>query len=125
MNAMTDLVNRYIALWNETADAPRRALIEKTWTASARYVDPLMEGEGHEGIDAMIRAVHARFPDHRFSLVGAVDHHKRFVRFSWHLAAPGGPAIAGGTDFATIADDGRLETVTGFLDAVNGAKPAA
>ncbi|APR75635.1 Putative isomerase [Minicystis rosea] len=125
MSTMIDLVNRYIASWNEPADEARRALVARTFSEKARYVDPLMEGEGHDGIDAMIRAVQTRFPDHRFTLTGAVDHHKRYVRFSWLLAAPGKPPIAGGTDFCAVAADDRLEAVTGFLDQVtNGAKPA-
>jgi hypothetical protein len=40
------------------------------------------------------------------------------VRFSWTLAANGGDPVAVGTDFATVASDGRLSAVTGFLESV-------
>jgi hypothetical protein len=50
--------------------------------------------------------------------VSCVEAHNHFVRFSW---AAGGTADAplyiGGTDFATIAPDGRIKAVTGFMDA--------
>jgi non-heme chloroperoxidase len=121
MTAMNDLVNRYLAAWNETADAPRRDLIAATFTDAARYVDPLMKGEGHAGIDAMIRAVQARYPGHVFSRARDIDHHPPFVRFSWRLAAAGATAIAAGTDVGVVVADGRLDSVTGFLDPV---KPA-
>jgi hypothetical protein len=38
------------------------------------------------------------------------------VRFTWHLVpAHGGAPVALGFDFGTLATDGRLEAVTGFL----------
>src|SRR5579871_6395641 len=62
MNAHTDLIDRYFDSWNETDGVRRRELIEATWSADADYRDPLLAGTGHAGIDAMIRAVHERFP---------------------------------------------------------------
>jgi hypothetical protein len=37
------------------------------------------------------------------------------VRFAWNLIGAGGP-VAVGVDFATVAPDGRLRAVTGFLE---------
>jgi hypothetical protein len=117
MSTITDLVDRYLASWNET-DAPRRRqLIAAAWADNASYIDPLMQSEGHDGIDAMIAAVQARFPAHRFSRLGTVDAHNDRIRFAWELTPEGGEAIAAGTDFAVLAD-GRLQSVTGFLDRV-------
>jgi hypothetical protein len=47
---------------------------------------------------------------------GPDAHHDR-VRFTWQLVAESGDAVATGVDFATVADDGRLRAVTGFLEA--------
>jgi pimeloyl-ACP methyl ester carboxylesterase len=112
------LVDRYLAAWNEREHARRAQLIAALFTPDARYVDPLAASEGHAGIDAMIRAVQAKFPAHVFALRGAVDRHGPFLRFAWTLAPTSGGAIAGGTDFATLASDGRFTSVTGFLDAL-------
>ena len=38
------------------------------------------------------------------------------LRFSWTLGAPDAGPIARGTDFGLVAADGRLKSVTGFLD---------
>ncbi|MBZ5709756.1 alpha/beta fold hydrolase [Nannocystis pusilla] len=112
------LVDRYLAAWNERDDARRAALIAATFTADARYVDPLAASEGHVGIDAMIGAIQAKFPGFAFVPRGAADRHGDNLRFAWSLAPAGGPAVAGGTDFATVAPDGRFASVTGFLDAL-------
>jgi hypothetical protein len=111
----TELVDRYIAMWNETDADRRRALIAQTWTPEAFYIDPLMQGTGHVGIDAMVRGVQERFPHHRFRRTGPVDSHNDRARFTWELAPEGGPPLVDGTDFALIAGD-RLKSITGFLD---------
>ena len=62
---MTDIatvIDTYIATWNESDPARRRRLIAETWSDEATYVDPLMSGEGHSGIDAMIAGAQEQFP---------------------------------------------------------------
>lgn len=116
---MTDpmtIAHRYIEVWNEADPAQRRRLMEASWIEGASYVDPMMQGTGREQIGALIGAVHERFPGHRFTLQGQPGGYGDRVRFSWTLAAPGAAAVAHGTDFGVIAEDGRLSTVTGFLD---------
>jgi hypothetical protein len=115
----TTVVDTYITAWNETDADRRRELIEQTWTDDARYLDPMMSGDGHDGIDAMIAGVQQQFPGARFVLAGEPDAHNDRVRFSWHLKAPdSGDTMAVGIDFATLAEDGRLRDVTGFLEPV-------
>jgi hypothetical protein len=118
MSKLADLIDRYIAVWNETDGERRRTLIAQTWTESASYVDPAVQSEGRAGIDAMVQAVQQRFPGHRFSRTSDVDTHNDRVRFTWELAAAGGPALVKGTDFGVIAANDRLQEVTGFFDQV-------
>ena len=120
MTDYDELVDRYIALWNETDGERRRVLIERTFAAGATYVDPLAASEGHTAIDAMVAAVQQQFPDYRFRRKGAVAAHHDRIRFSWELAPENGPVFVDGTDFAVIAD-GRMASVTGFLDREPGA----
>lgn len=123
----SDLIDRYIAAWNEADAGRRRDLIARTWTDDATYVDPLMRGDGAAGIDAMIAGVQARFPGWRFARTGTVDAHGDRVRFAWALGPAGlaGPANAeapiAGTDFAVLSPDGRLAAVTGFIDRMPAA----
>ena len=121
MSDHTDLIDRYIDAWNETDGMRRRDLIARTWTEAASYVDPVMQGEGHGGIDAMIQGVQDRFPQHRFRRTGNVDAHHDRVRFSWELAPEGGPAVVVGTDFGLLGPDDRLHAVTGFFDQAAAA----
>ena len=115
---MTDIsavIDNYIAAWNEADPGRRRAIVADTFADDATYLDPLMSGEGHSGIDAMIGAAQQQFPGHRFELAMGPDAHNDRVRFAWSLVGDGAP-VAAGVDFATVADDGRLRAVTGFLE---------
>ena len=42
MSDATHVIDRYIAIWNETDPARRRDLIARTWSEDASYLDPLM-----------------------------------------------------------------------------------
>jgi hypothetical protein len=112
------IATRYIAIWNEQDDTRRRALIAELWASDASYVDPLMQSQGHAAIDAMIQAVQTQYAGLHFRPRNTVDLHNHYLRFSWELAPAEGAALAGGTDVATLAADGRLQSVVGFLDFV-------
>jgi hypothetical protein len=114
------VIDQYIATWNETDPGRRRALIERTWTADGSYLDSLMGGEGHDGIDAMIAALQTQFPGYRFRRIGELDAHHDRVRFAWELGPEEGSAVAGGVDFGVVSA-GRLQSITGFLDFAPGA----
>ena len=111
------LAEDYIALWNETDQKRRLALLAEGWAADASYVDPLMGGSGHREIDALIAAVQAKFPTFRFALAKAADGVGDYVRFSWGLGPKGSDATIKGTDFI-VRDGDRIRSVTGFLDQV-------
>jgi hypothetical protein len=114
---LNTLVNRYIAAWNETDAGRRRELVAGTWSEDGTYVDPLMTGAGHDSIATMIALAQERFPDHRFELSFGPDAHNNRVRFAWRLYGPDGDQpVAAGVDFGTVAEDGRLRSVTGFLE---------
>lgn len=55
MNDANTNAERYLAIWNETDAARRRALIAESWSKAATYIDPLMRGEGHEQINSWSR----------------------------------------------------------------------
>lgn len=116
MGETTSILESYIAAWNERDPDARRALVATTFADDATYVDPVMSGRGLGEIDSMIAAAQQQFPDHTFALDANADEHNRHVRFGWLLSAQSGDPVAHGTDFALLADDGRLQSVTGFLD---------
>ncbi|KHJ53606.1 polyketide cyclase [Aureimonas altamirensis] len=110
------IADAYLSVWNEADDAKRLALLAEGWSRDARYVDPLMSGEGHAGIATLIGAARAQFPGHSFTLRGTPDGHGAYVRFAWNLAGEDGPVVAGGTDVVKLDDNGRIVVVVGFLD---------
>jgi hypothetical protein len=117
---MTDanmIARNYIDLWNEKTPSRRRAMLSQHWTTDATYVDPLMRGDGHDAVDALIAGVQQRFPDFSFKLIGEANGFGDNVRFSWGLGPDGGDSPIKGTDFATLKD-GRIRSITGFLDHV-------
>src|SRR5690349_17565234 len=118
MNDITATVNNYIAVWNETVPEERRARIADTFADGATYLDPLQSGDGRDGIDAMVAGAQKQVAGMRCELSEGPDAHHAVVRFAWRLVtADAGTPVAAGVDFATVAHDGRLREVVGFLES--------
>src|SRR3546814_13422589 len=115
-DAASDLIDRYIAAWNETDPGRRRDLVARVWTDDATYVDPLMRGDGAAGIDAIIAGVQAQFPGWRFARTGRVHAYADHVRFSRELGPQVAPAPVPGTDFWGPSSPRRPHASTGFID---------
>ena len=111
---------RYLSAWNATDSSERDRLVREAFSSEVHYLDPMMEGRGHDGMAALIAGAQQRFAGYRFVLLGTPEGHHSVVRFSWALAAPGAEPVARGTDVAEVDADGRLRRVTGFLDYVAG-----
>lgn len=115
---MSDLNERYLACWNETDPADRRALIEQLWAADATYTDPMVDVRGRDEIDATIAAVQQQFPGLEFTAGTAVDAHHNLARFTWGLGPSGSAPIVEGFDVVVLDDSGQISAVHGFLDKV-------
>src|SRR5947209_5210186 len=86
---MSDLIERYLACWNEADAATRRALIAQNWTEDLSYVDPMVEVSGADELDSTIGAVQEQFPGFVFTPAGPVDAHHDIARFTWGLGPAG------------------------------------
>src|ERR1700751_1889027 len=117
MTDINTIAKSYIQLWNERIPSRRRELLATSWTTDASYADPLMSGEGHDGIDALIAGVQQRFPDFSFKLIGEPNGFGDHMRFRWGLGPDGVDSPSKGTDFAGLKA-GRIRSITGFLDQV-------
>src|SRR5262249_8532211 len=113
-------IDTYVASWNETDPARRRVAIAEAWSAAGRYRDPVMQSDGHAGVDAMLAGVQAKFPGFVLKRISKVAHHNDAVRFSWSLGPANGPSVVEGVDFCTLGADGRLASVVGFIDKMPG-----
>jgi hypothetical protein len=115
---INNVVETYLKAWNERVPERRRALIAEAFADDATYVDAARSGTGADGIDAMIAGAQEEHPGVELVLAGAPDLHHDHVRFVWHLRPAGTDTVALiGHDFASVAPDGRLKDVVGFVEA--------
>jgi hypothetical protein len=117
MTNINSVASSYIDLWNERSPGRRREILAANWTSDAKYIDPLMSGDGHDGVEALIDGVQQRFPEFRFRLLGEPNGFGDHVRFSWGLGPDGVDSPIKGTDYAVVRD-GRIASITRFLDQV-------
>ncbi len=117
---VSDLVDRYLSGWNETHRQERLPIIEDVWEADCALVDPPLDGVGRAGVDAMVEALHAHYPDHRVQRVGPLDQHHDAFRASWQLRGPNGEVALAATDYGIVGPTGRLSRVIGFFDVAGG-----
>ncbi|MGW2231387.1 nuclear transport factor 2 family protein [Streptomyces formicae] len=110
-------VARYFEAWNAEGDENVIKAVAAAWTEDGSYTDPLADVSGHEGLAAVINGAHEQFPGFEFRRTGTVDGHHGIARFTWELVSTAdGTAPVAGADVITLADDGRIRTVHGFLD---------
>ncbi|MER5611763.1 MULTISPECIES: nuclear transport factor 2 family protein [unclassified Streptomyces] len=122
MTAYDEAVQRYFAAWNAATDEELAKAVAAAFTESATYTDPLADVRGHEELAATIDGAHQQFPGFEFRLTGTPDGHHDIARFGWELVSTAdGSAPVAGFDVITLADDGRITSVSGFLDRVPGA----
>ena len=73
MTDLSKIAENYIAAWNETDAGRRRAHLEAAFTKGVSYRDPIMQGDGHDGLAGLIDGVQQRFAGFRFMLKGQPD----------------------------------------------------
>jgi hypothetical protein len=116
MDNPEEIAERYIAAFNETDAARRRELLEALFTNDSTYTDPQVDLRGRDEIDGFIAQTQGHFPGFTFTLGGAVDAHHDQARFQWHAGPAEEPDQFVGFD-VIVADDGRIRSVYGFIDA--------
>jgi hypothetical protein len=120
MSHVTTTVDTYFEMLNETDPERRNRLIERVWTADARWIDPPLAVQGYAAIDAKTAGAHGQFPGHSFRRTSGVDCHHDQLRFGWELAAPDGTPALAGIDVGELAPDGRILQLTGFFGELPG-----
>ncbi|GAA2932560.1 nuclear transport factor 2 family protein [Kitasatospora cinereorecta] len=122
MTVHEDAVQRYFAAWNAGTAEERAKAVAAAFTEDATYTDPLAEVRGHEELAAVIGGAREQFPGFDFVPTGKPDAHHGLARFTWDLVSRAdGSAPVAGFDVITLAGDGRISSVSGFLDRLPGA----
>ncbi|HVP04292.1 MAG TPA: nuclear transport factor 2 family protein [Dehalococcoidia bacterium] len=117
--ATKDIIEAYLAAWNETDEAKIRSLLEKCWAEGGTYTDPVSDVAGRDGLFGAIQGFHAQLPGAAIALTSGIDEHHGRVRFGWKVT--GSPQEIAGIDIGVMAADGRLQSILGFW----GANPPA
>ena len=117
--ATKETIEAYMAAWNEPDEAKVRELLEKCWADGGTYTDPVSDVKGRDGLLGAIKGFHAQMPGAGIVATSAFDEHHGRIRFGWKVT--GAPQEMAGIDVATLASDGRLQSIVGFW----GANPPA
>jgi len=115
---MQEIIDQYIAAWNETDAAKRRELVGSLWAADGSYTDPLADVRGPDAIAGLIGAAQQQFPGFVFTLGGPVDANHNQARFTWHLGPGGSEPVVIGFDVVVLDRADKIASVHGFLDKV-------
>lgn len=122
MTETNAVVRRYVEIWNQPDGALRAKAAAELLTGGCRFVDPIADVTGPDGLAAVIGGVHERFPGHRIRPIGEADTHHDVLRLSWELVPDaGGESVVIGTDVLTLTGDGQVEAISGFFDKAPAA----
>ena len=118
MSDVTTIVDDYLAALSEGDPDERGRLVSRAWDEDGRFVDPLLDVQGHQ-------AIGDQFPGHTFRRTSGLDVHHDRVRFTWALVGPDGAVALSGIDVGEVSGDGRLRQIVGFFgDAPEDAAAA-
>lgn len=112
----TDLILKYLDVWNERDAATRELLIKDLFIEDSIYSDPDHQGlHGHGELSAAIGMAQKTFGDLVFTLGSLIGSHHDMALFTWKLGAPGADdAVATGYDVVEFTGD-RIRRVVGFF----------
>ena len=120
MTKVAELIDCYVAVWNEPDADRRRKGIEQLWAEDGAHFTPSLEARGYQALEARVAGAHekwVRAGSFVFRSSGTAEAHHNGVRFNWEMVpAAGGAAAAVGFDFLVLGDDGRIRLDYQFLD---------
>lgn len=109
------IVLTYCAAWSQPEEAARGALLERCWSETGLYCDPMAEARGREALNQHIGEFQRRMPGAAIALTSGVDQHHGKLHFTWAIHASESPAVFEGRDFGEIDADGMIAKIVGFF----------
>jgi hypothetical protein len=122
MRDVTELVDRYVGMWNEPDPLARRRTIASLWSKDGATLAKSAENcaRGYEAIKARVMNAHQKWVRDAgfvFRSRSNVDTHNGVVKFGWEMVpAAGGKAEAAGVNIFVLDDDGRIRVDYMFSD---------
>lgn len=122
MKEISNFVNLYNSVWNESDAWRRREIIVELWSEDATHYTDSLEAHGHEAIEDRVRKAYEKFVvtgGYVFKSIGVADEHHKAVRYRWAmLPRDRDLAVAAGTVFILLDDDGRIRFDYQFTDVL-------
>ncbi len=137
MDVPTELVERYVAMWNEPDPEGRRALVRELWAAdgaqilqppavmleqAARvgFINPVLEARGHHELEVRVTRAYEEFiapGEFRFRRRGDATQLGEALKFRWEMVPVGGGDPVGvGLEFVILDPRGRIRTDYQFIE---------
>jgi hypothetical protein len=122
MSDITELVGRFVGVWNEPDAEARRRTITSLWSKNGATLHKTAENSarGYEAIEARVASAYekwVRTGGFVFKSRNNVDAHHDVVKFGWQMVpVGGGEPAATGVDVLILDDDGRIRVDYMFND---------
>ena len=132
-----ELVDRYVAVWNEPDAELRRKAIHELWTQDgAHIVQPpreirtaatglgftstTLEAHGHHELEVRVTRAYQEFVapgEFTFKPRDNADRLHNVVKFNWEMVpTSGGEAAGAGLEILILGEDGRIKTDYQFIE---------
>jgi hypothetical protein len=133
----TELVERYVAIWNEEDPDARSAGVRELWAHDGAhilqlpeemlsgatrigFINPVLEARGHHALEARVTRAHEEFVasgEFRFRPRAGAVQLGDVIKFGWEMVpAAGGDAAAMGLEFLLLDPDGRIRRDYQFIE---------
>jgi hypothetical protein len=136
MSNTKELVDRYVAIWNEPDDERRRQGVAELWSEDAVHilqppeqvreaaaeleVTSTFQARGHAELEARVAHAYTEFIASGRNTFRAQDHGTRLgdvVKFRWEMVTDGGEVAGVGLEFVILSADGRIQTDYQFIES--------
>lgn len=138
MTNPNDLVDRYVALWNEHDADRRRAATAELWTEDGVHIlqppqemreaaagpglglTARLEARGHAALEVRATSAYEEFVapgEFRFRRRDDVERLDDVVKFRLEMVSNSGEVAGVGLEFLVIAPDGRIRTDYQFIES--------
>jgi len=117
---IADLVNRYVAVWNESDPHVRRKSISELWAPDGATYHRFIDARGREAVEARVAGSWVKWVQtngYIFRSRRNVRAHHDVVAFSWEMVpAGGGEGAAMGLEFLVLNGENLIRFVYQFND---------
>ncbi len=104
---------RYAEFWSMAED-DRKQRIAEVATSDVTYMDPNSSVSGADAFSDHIGQFQKDIPGAKFVMTSVLEHHGKTLA-QWDLVGADGKVMMKGTSFATLTEDGKFSSFTGFF----------